>query len=182
MEEKTNRSRENICDMQSIQAHIAKKFKTKKGTSSSTITTLLHCVPNFIGCFAENEVSNIIFNSFPCFLIVNIDSSSMPGSHWLALGIFRNQIEIFDPLGFNSKLWPNKPFYLLNFLHNFSFSRKLIFSVQIQPTSSFLCGFYCLFYVLMRQNFSFRNIQRKFSRKLYKNDSILSHLFMKNKF
>ena len=186
MVKSTNRKRSqkttsNSCKIEVVK-EIKKQIKIKEGLSASKINCILVNEPHFLGCFADDHLRTLSFQSFPAFLFVNLDKSSQVGSHWICLRVDRKTIEIFDPLGFNSKLWPNKPFYLLNFLHNFSFSRKLIFSVQIQPTSSFLCGFYCLFYVLMRQNFSFRNIQRKFSRKLYKNDSILSHLFMKNKF
>ena len=176
MEEKTNRSRKNICDMQSIQAQIAKKFKTKKGTSSSTITTLLHCVPNFIGCFAENEVSNIIFNSFPCFLIVNIDSSSMPGSHWLALGIFRNQIEIFDPLGFNFFNWSRVPCTLFMLLHRLAQHRKILISKRIQSDDSVLCAFYCMYYCIFRRSVPFSRICQPF-KNLRDNDEILINQF-----
>ena len=160
-----------------IRKEIKKQIKIKKGLSSTKINCILAGAGHFLGCYADDELRHLAVQSFPAFIIVNLDKSSGIGSHWICLRIDRKTIEIFDPLGFNTKLWPHKPFYLLNFLHNFTFTRKLVFSVQIQPVTSFLCGFYCVYFILMRDKLSLKSIQRKFSRKLYKNDSILHYLF-----
>ena len=69
-------------------AEIEKVQKDQKGLTTSQITKWLNCAPNFIGCFAEDELQNVTITSFPSFLIVNVDSTSMPGSHWIAIGIF----------------------------------------------------------------------------------------------
>ena len=52
------------------------------------------CIPFFIGCFAENELGKLVINRFPSYLIVNIDASYMAGSHWLAICISNEKIEI----------------------------------------------------------------------------------------
>ena len=176
MESKTNWFRKNNCNLQSIQKKITQQIKTQKGTSSLTITTLLKCVPNFIGCFAENQVSHLIFKTFPCYLIVNIDSSKLPGSHWLALGIFQNQIEIFDPLGFNFFNWSRIPCDLLELLHRLSYRRRILIAKRIQHDKSVLCAFYCIYYCIFRSRFSFSKLCRAF-KKLKENDSILIKLF-----
>ena len=170
METKTNRFRKNNCNLQSIQTKITQQIKAKKGTSSATIISLLKCLPNFIGCFAENQVSHLIFKTFPCYLIVNIDSSQLPGSHWLALGVYQNRIEIFDPLGFKIFKWSSIPCELLQFLHRLVGSRKLKISKRIQSSNSNLCGFYCIFYVMMRPYFSWNMIQQQFTVNLTNND------------
>ena len=177
MEEKTNRIRKNNCNLQSIRAKITKKIKTKKSTSSSAITSLLRCVPNFIGCFAENEVSQIIFKSFPCFLIVNIDSSNLPGSHWLVLGIFENKIEIFDPLGFNFFNWSRVPCDLFKLLHRLSQHRKILIAKRIQSDNSVLCAFFCIYYCIFRNSVSFSKICQPFHSRLAMNDKVLIKLF-----
>ena len=186
MVKSTNRKRRNKatasdCKIKIVK-EIQKQIKIKKSLSATKINCLLAKEYNFLECFADDDLSSLVVQSFPAFLIVNLDKSSQLGSHWICLRIDRKTIEIFDPLGFNTRLWPHKPFHLLNFLHNFSFTRDLLFSVQIQPVNSFLCGFYCVFFILMRATFSLRNIQRKFSRKLYKNDSVLKFLFKSIKF
>ena len=176
METKTNRFRKNNCNLQSIQTKITQQIKAKKGTSSATIISLLTCLPNFIGCFAENQVSHLIFKTFPCYLIVNIDSSQLPGSHWLALGVYQNRIEIFDPLGFNFFNWSRVPCDLLKLLHRLSHRRRILISKRVQPDKSVLCAFYCIYYCIFRSRFSFSKICRPF-KKLKDNDSILIKLF-----
>ena len=83
--------------------------------NSEFITNSLQCTPNFIGCYAENELESLSITSFPCLMIVNIDSINMIGSHWIAIGLFTDKIEIFDSLGFNIFNWTRVPSTLLNF-------------------------------------------------------------------
>ena len=72
----------------------------KEGITNQLINKTLNCLPNFLGCFPEDHFDNLIVNQYPSFVIANIDSHDMKGSHWIAIGIFQNSIEIFDPLGF----------------------------------------------------------------------------------
>ena len=176
MQTQTNRIREKTCNFREIQKQIIKSKQNQKGTSISTINSILNCVPNFIGCFAEDELSSMIFNSFPCFVIVNIDSSQMSGSHWLALGIFRDRIEIFDPLGFNFLNWSRVPCNLLKLLHRLSQSRKIRVSKRIQADESVLCAFYCIFYCIFRRTVPFSKLCQPF-KQLNENDDILIKQF-----
>ena len=156
---------------------IQKAFKTKKGLNSDLINRLLKCSPNFIGCFAENELKSLHFGSLPCFLIVNLDSSYMPGSHWIGIGIFNNKLEVYDSLGFDIFNWPRIPCSLMRLLQQAAVSKKVRISKQLQPNSSSLCGLYSVFYVLYRPHFSFKCLQNVFTSKLSRNDCLLLKLF-----
>ena len=101
------------------------------------ITTSLKCTPNFIGCFAQDELENLTITSFPSFLIVNIDSSESQGSHWIAIGIFTERIEIFDSLGFDIFNWTQVPCTLLTFLHRLSVSRRVFTVPRVQTFECF---------------------------------------------
>ena len=152
--------------------------KEKKGLKSDFITLSLACVPNFIGCFAENELKDLTITSFPSFLIANIDSSEMKGSHWIAIGIFNDKIEIFDPLGFDIFNWSKVPCDLLDFLHRLSVTRRVLTAPRIQSDSSYLCGFYSIFYVIVRKFLSFEHLFKCFCTKfLSRNDRILYEFF-----
>ena len=141
------------------------------------IRSSLNCSPNFIGCFAEDQVENLKVTSFPCFLIVNIDSSELPGSHWIGLGLFHDKIEIFDPLGFNIFNWSRIPCNLLNFLHNLSVSKTVAINPRIQSDKSKLCGIFSIFYVLKRAKQSFSEVFAPFDLiDLEINDCILLDL------
>ena len=166
-----------VCSFRQIQKEIIKKQKTKSAITDQKITNLLKCTPNFIGCYAENELFDLTIQSYPCFIIVNIDSNDLPGSHWLALGLFKDRFEIVDPLGFTIFNWQRVPCGLLNFCHRFSVGRKIFVSKRVQAPESTLCGFYCMYYILYRSLFSFNFIFNKFSSYLKNNDSILIKQF-----
>ena len=170
-QEKTN------CNLTKIKKAIKKAQKNKQGLDEQFIHTYLKCVPSFIGCFAENELDKLTVHSFPCFLIVNLDSSEMVGSHWVALGIFKTKLEIFDSLGFQLLRWPRIPCSLLKFLHRMTVSRKVKIVKRIQSKKSILCGFFSIFYVVFRSLYSFNTLASKFVSDLSKNDAILLKSF-----
>ena len=170
-----SKKEKNICREIKEKAKICKK--TSRGISSRLLTLFLAESNHFIGVFAQDEVSRITVSSFPCFLIVNLDSRKLPGSHWVAIGLYARRLEIFDPLGFDIFSWPKIPCHLLEFLLKFSVGRNVLVSKPIQSKQSTLCGFFCIFYILARNFLSFRKIQTKFSSSLSENDKLLINLF-----
>ena len=151
------------------------KEKTKK-INANFITSTLKCSPFFIGCYAENQLKSLTVTHFPCFLIVNVDSTEMTGSHWLAIGLFTDKIEIFDPLGFTIFNWARVPCHLLEFLHRMSVSREVRVSPRIQSETSSFCGFYCIFYIILRRFTVLRKIVSCFTTtfsKMAENDNVL---------
>ena len=153
-----------------------KEAKAFGPLNEKTIENILSCQSSFVGCFAADELSNLIVKS-PCFLIINLDKRNMTGSHWIAVGLFRNKLEIFDPLGFDLFSWPTISCDLLHFLHKYSFSRKVLVSKRIQASKSQNCGLYCIYYVIRRRFQSFKSLQSIFSSNFSLNDSILIKKF-----
>ena len=153
-----------------------KKAKAFGPLKEQTIESILSCQNSFVGCFAADELSNLVIKS-PCFIIVNLDKRKMTGSHWIAIGCFKNKLEIFDPLGFDIFAWPRISCDLLFFLHKYSFSRKILFSKRIQTINSQNCWLYCIYYVMTRTFKSFSLLQSIFSSNLNLNDSILVKQF-----
>ena len=162
-----------------IQKEIKKESKTKAGITNFKLLYFLRDFPNFLGCYAEDQLNSLVIKSLPVSFIVNIDHSGLKGSHWILIRIDRKRLEIFDSLGFNIKRWPRLPYFLLDFLHKFSIRRKVFITREIQPYNSTLCGFYCIFFLYYRSFHSFFDCTRLFSIKLRKNDSILINLFNK---
>lgn len=165
MVKETNRRRttsrkqaKNPCG-KTLKEQIQQIKKTKKGLSSEAINRLTNCSPNFIGCFSEDVLPTLTFQQKPCFLIVNLDKTGMPGSHWIALGIFDEKIEVFDSLGFRIFKWPRIPCNLLRFLHCHSTRRKLVISSKLQNNTK-LCGIYCIHYVLNRPFMSLSKVYK----------------------
>ena len=167
----------NKCGYKRIIKKIEKTNKTKKGLKSNFLESVLNCSPHFIGCFAENELETLSLGSLPCYIIVNLDTDQMPGSHWMAIGIFKDSIEIFDSLGFNVLNWPRVPNCLLLFLHRLSLFRTVLCSKRLQPDYSVMCGFYCILYIKFRPHFTFEFLENLFSVDLANNDCTLSKIF-----
>ena len=167
----------NKCGSRRIPKKIKKAIKTKTGINCTFIESILNCSPSFIGCYAENELDNLVLGSLPCYIIVNLDNAKMAGSHWITIGIFESSVEIFDSLGFNVLNWPRIPNRLLSFLHRLSLFKKVRCSKRLQPQFSTLCGFYCIFYVKFRPFFSFSFLENMFTAKLESNDLKLLKIF-----
>ena len=161
------RKEEKACKNRKI---IKKEIQKNKPITTSKILTILKDSPNFFGCLAEDQTEFTTIQSFPAFFIINIDSSDKEGSHWISLGIFQESVEIFDTLGFKIFKWSSIPCTLLKFLHRIIGQRSLKISKRIQGPDSIFCGYYCIFYVLMRPYFSWNMIQRQFSSDYDKND------------
>ena len=154
-----------------------KAIEAKKGISCQEILSLTKSFPHFIGCFAQDVVTDLQFRSKPIYFLVNTDSLGSKGSHWIAIGLFHESIEVFDPLGFEIFNWSTIPCSLLKFIHKHSANRKLLIADKVQSKSSTLCGFYCLFYVLNRPFMSFSQIMSCFSTVCSENDKLLPLLF-----
>ena len=182
LKEEKNRSRglrfaKKQCKFEKIKTEIIKTQKTRKGAKKSKINKILSCTSQFVGCFAENELAKLTLTSFPCSLIVNLDHENLPGSHWIALFITKQSIEIWDTLGFRILNWPRIPCTLLKFLHRQLLSRRVVISNRIQSSQSILCGFYCIFFIICRPYLSFRELSATFSSKFSLNDKLLLKFF-----
>ena len=164
------------CKYRKIQKAIKKAQKEKTGISKFGILKCLQYASNFLGVFAEDQLENLSVLSFPSFLVVNVDSADMKGSHWIALRLSRTTVEIFDPLGFQMFNWSRIPCKLLNFLHRWSHHRDTLLSHVIQPNDSILCGFYCIAFVLCRHVISFKKFLNLFKTP-ERNDQLLINVF-----
>ena len=158
---------------------IQKALEKKATLKCSQIINLLKNHDQFIGCFASDRLDKLVIQQLPVFLLVNVDSHSSGGSHWIALGIFSDIIEIFDPLGFKFYNWKTVPCLLLKFIHAQSTNRKIKSARQIQPNESILCTYYCLIYVYLRKKVPFDTIISFFSKKIDKNDKKLEFIIKK---
>ena len=171
---KLTHQEKTIC--RKVKEQITKKQKTK-GLTTDELMFLLNGRDNFFGCYAEDQLSNITITGFPAYLIVNLDSSNLPGSHWITIRISRRTVEVFDPAGFEIFNWSRIPCTLLEFLHRQTVSRKIILSPSLQPQKSTLCGYYCIFYILLRAHYTLSTITSYFSPSLSQNDRRLKKFF-----
>ena len=160
-----------------LRTKIKEISKNKQGLSSSFLTEILFELPNFIGVFPQDFLCSLDIITIPVSFIINLDLSSEPGSHWLALIISEKSIEIYDSFGLDPKSWQRKPSLLFRFLKKFETTHKIFILPKFQPLDSNLCGVYCIFFLIIRLSLSFTEIKKLFTSDTDLNSSILLSFF-----
>lgn len=150
----------------------------KEPLNGKDLIQILHKTKYFIGVFASDQLTTFSILKFPVYLIVNIDISTLKGSHWIALRIDHTTVEIIDSLGFKPSLWSFYPKELFDFLQSYSLSHRFLISPILQTPNSHECGLYCIYYILNRSRRSFRHCLSKFSRNITQNKFILRSLLL----
>ena len=142
------------------------KKATKKAKenplTASDLSKCLSRVPNFLGIFPSDQVPLIRFIERPIFIIVNIEINGEAGSHWIALRLGKSKLEIFDSLGFHPRLWSSYPLKFIDWLKNLSLTHRIFVSQLTQEQNTFICGLYCVFFILYRQFLRFCDCCAKF--------------------
>ena len=166
--QKRNRLRWRQNKKNSTRTTFSTRFKTeikkikKDGTSKNLLEKILSNTNNFIGVYSHNELNNIAVLQYPVFLVVNIDN------HFITMRIDYKTIEIFDSLGKSFQSCKNLLLFLTRYRHY-----KIIYSGLIQSPSSLLCGLYCIYFIIFRQNHSFQEFTNLFKNTPEINDVIL---------
>jgi endoprotease len=114
----------------------------------------------FRGVFPRDKLPDI--KRRPCGVIVNLDKSGEPGSHWIAIYFGKDfQGEYFDPLGLSPRLFPDIETYLRRVCKSVKWNNQ-----QIQSVRSIACGLFCVHYLKNRFNGQFASkILSSFSHK-----------------
>lgn len=105
---------------------------------------------HFLGVYPIDMLPNI--HAIPCYFIVNLDPSSLPGSHWVALYFMKTGCEYFDSYG----RLPNKNIikYISVYCNSYLYN-----NVCVQDFTTTSCGQMCLYYLIWRcRGISFKNI------------------------
>ena len=98
---------------------------------------MLRNYKNFIGCHSKDQIFLIENNKS---MIINLQNSYEPGSHWIALKRVKNSIFVFDSFGIGYI-----PVGIFKVFKNF----KIITNIyRIQDISSNLCGMFCVLFIL----------------------------------
>ena len=117
--------------------------------------------------FPLDKLYNFQIKKKPIGIVINLDFSTEPGSHWVALHVNeQNEAIYFDSFGFI-----NLNEYFLSFLKRNKINRIIFNKYQIQSFSSDVCGAHCIIFLKMICNgFSFNEILRQFSSNREIND------------
>jgi hypothetical protein len=151
----------------------------KEPLDKNDLLKLIKNIPNFLGVYSSDELSYLSILKYPVSFIVNLDTSQLNGSHWLAIYINKRSVEVFDSLGLNPGLWGSYPLPIFKFLKCYSFSHNFYISPVLQPPNTLTCGLYCVYFITYRQKFSFRYCISQFSSNLTLNNHKLFVLLLK---
>ena len=91
----------------------------------------------FMGCFSKDQIKLIENNKS---MIINLQDSNQPGSHWIALKRVKNSIFIFDSFGIGYI-----PVGIFKVFKNLEIITNIY---RIQDISSNLCGMFCVLFIL----------------------------------
>ena len=76
--------------------------------------------------------------------IINLDEMSGPGTHWVCYRNLDSVVEYFDPFGL---IMPNEVLKYFN-----TSGKPRVYSMdEIQNRNTVLCGYWCLYYLIERQ-------------------------------
>ena len=126
---------------------------------------------SFLGVFARDQLPRIV--RYPASFILNTETSSKSGEHWLAFYIDKKKFcYFFDSYG-------NKPskFRLQNFL-NSNFTNWTYNQTQLQGFSDY-CGYYCILFLLFVSRNKLHEFFNEFRNNSFINDKKLRFLIKK---
>ena len=130
--------------------------------------------PGFLGAFPYDQIPTKpgikLFS-----LIINVDSSKLPGSHWIVLLFKEQQYYFFDSYGRSFKDITFPAMFtktIKNYIGStrFRYNKKLL-----QQFTSNVCGEYCVFFIREMTNKTFKSILGLFSDNLIFNDQLVSN-------
>lgn len=125
----------------------------------------------FIGVFPSDRIPHYN-NTYPAACVINTDSDGGPGEHWIALYITSpEEVEFFDSFGRSPYEAPFSP-NISNYIRQFkSVVRNY---AQIQSSYSFVCGWYCVYFLLKRcRQLRFYSILSPFAKCFQQNDPLV---------
>ena len=155
-----------------------KKIQKKKITTKFFNNNLSH-IPYYIGVYAQDQLLSLRISNYPVSCIVNLDTSSQQGSHWIAIYITKNSFEVWCSLGFRPTSWDRFPDTLIHFMSHYAHSHTFKISPELQTDTSVLCGLYTMFFIANRSDSTFTRLVHYFTADLSKNDLLLLDYFNK---
>lgn len=122
----------------------------------------------FLGVFPVNKLP--VVANFPASLIINLDPSYMPGSHWVAMwyALGGKTAEYFDSFGRRPAQGP----LCTHLKHNLESSSHVLYNDKsVQNIFSDVCGQYCLYFLYKKaRNKDMKDIMSHFGENTKIND------------
>ncbi len=119
----------------------------------------------FIGVFAADQLP---IKEFPGALVVNTDTSSQPGQHWVAFFLVNDTIECFDSYGEHPG---NYSAHIAQWLND---TFNVVQCETLQSRNSTVCGQYCMYFILlMSYGFMYEDVMSSMTKNGQVNDKFV---------
>ncbi len=132
----------------------------------------IFCKSSFLGVFPRDRLLTIY--RFPCSVILNTEPSYKEGEHWLAMYFTdKRQCEFFDSYG-NAPTTYGLEKYIKLASSEWNYNKQ-----RIQGDSSASCGYYCIYFLLLKsRHFSLNDVVGLFSKTNFDlNDFKVEHIY-----
>ena len=138
------------------------------------INKLLQGQTGFLGTFPRDQLPTVIKRR-PSGLIVNTDTASEPGEHWVAIYLANDSCgEYFDSFGL-----PPLHKEIIAFLNDHNDNGWVYNTITLQDVSSDTCGIYTAFYLQSRlSGYSNEQFLSLFTKHGKINDFIAPYLYL----
>ena len=147
-----------------------------KGLDTDQIDKYLSNDSKFKGAYPCDQIPDFPDNEYA--MIINVDNSNLPGSHWTALVIKGGNGYYFDSFGrqYNNQSFP------LDYITNVSricVGKKMKFQEKVlQSFHSNTCGEFCVYFIKqLDKGVAFSTIFHDFTENLKLNDSKIMKLY-----
>jgi hypothetical protein len=148
------------------------------GLDTDQIDKYLRSEANFKGVFPCDQIPDFPDNEYA--VIINVDNSNLPGSHWTALVIRGSNGYYFDSFG---RYYDNRSFPAdyIRYLSKICVDKKMKFNDKVlQSFHSNTCGEFCIYFIKqLDKNIKFSTIFHDFTENLKFNDVKIMKLFKK---
>lgn len=144
----------------------------------TAIMDKISCSTHFLGVLPSDHLPETPLRSLPSMTIVNTDTSSQPGQHWLAIYLTQDGTGcFFDSFG-NAPDCDRFPITIKNFLT--SNAPVVLYSTKrVQDFTSDACGQHCVFFLYhLARGRDYNYVMNLYSNDYIKNDKMVS-LFVK---
>jgi hypothetical protein len=130
-----------------------------------------------LGVFPADLLPKIKIKKLPAAIICNSDPSTLPGTHWLAIYLYKNKnksttscnAEFFDSFG-------RPPSHYSSFITQFlqlNASRVIYNTKQVQAPLTMTCGLHCLYFLKLRcTTTTTTRSMKSIVKKYYTNDLV----------
>ena len=118
-----------------------------------------------VGVFAADQLPT---KEFPGAYIVNTDTSSQLGQHWVAFFTTEEGTECFDSFGENPSVYSE---YIAGWLKD---DFQVVQRETLQSRDSTVCGQYCIYFILFRSyGFSYEDMMSSLTDRTKINDKFV---------